>query len=50
MNNARHKCLVTVAKTYFSSRGACSLGGLFRGCGLYLSLFYLLACPLGMLL
>ena len=49
MNSAKYKCLATVAKTYFSSCEACPLGGLFCGCGLYLSLFYLLACPLGML-
>jgi hypothetical protein len=49
MNSARHLCLATIAKTYFSSREACPLGGLFCGCGLYLSLFYLLARRLGML-
>jgi hypothetical protein len=50
MNSARHKCLAVVAKTHFASREARPLGVLFWVCGLYLSLFWVLADPLGMLL
>jgi hypothetical protein len=49
MNSVRHKWLATVAKTHFALREACSLGVIFWTCELYLSLFWLLADPLGML-
>jgi hypothetical protein len=50
MNSARHKWLATVAKTHFALREARPLGALFWACELYLSLFWVLADPLGMLL
>ena len=49
MNNARHKWLATVAKTHFALREARPLGVIFWACELYLSLFWLLTDPLGML-
>jgi hypothetical protein len=49
MNSVRHKWLATVAKTHFASREARLLGIIFWACELYLSLFWLLANPLGML-
>ena len=50
MNSARHKWLATVAKTHFALREALPLGAIFWACELYLSLFWVLADPLGMLL
>jgi hypothetical protein len=50
MNSVRHKWLATVAKTHFASRETHPLGAIFWACELYLSLFCLLANPLGMLL
>ena len=49
MNSVRHKWLATVAKIHFASREAHPLGAIFWACELYLSLFWLLANPLGML-
>ena len=50
MNSARHKCLAIITKTHFASREAHPLGVFFWACVLYLSLFWVLADPLGMLL
>ena len=50
MNSARHKWLATVAKTHFALREGLPLGAIFWACELYLSLFWVLADPLGMLL
>ena len=49
MNSARHKWLATVAKSHFALHEARSLGANFWTCELYLSLFWVLADPLGML-
>ena len=49
MNRVRHKWLATVAKTHFASREARPSEAFFWACELYLSLFWLLANPLGML-
>ena len=50
MNSARYKWLAIVAKTHFVSCEACPLGVIFWACELYLSLFWLLADLLRMLL
>jgi hypothetical protein len=50
MNRVRHKWLATVVKTHFASREAHPLGVSFWACELYLSLFWLLTDPLGVLL
>ena len=50
MNSVRHKWLTTVAKTYFASCETHPLGVIFWTCELYLSLFWFLANPLGMIL
>ena len=50
MNSARHKWLATVAKTHFALHEARPLEGIFWACELYLSLFWVLADPLRMLL
>ena len=50
MNSVGHKWLTIVAKTHFASREAHPLGAIFWACELYLSLFWLLANPLLMLL
>ena len=49
MNSASHKWLATIAKTHFALRETRPLESFFWACELYLSLFWLLADPLGML-
>jgi hypothetical protein len=49
MNSVRHKWFATVAKTHFASPEARLLGAIFWTCKLYLSLFWFIAEPLGML-
>ena len=50
MANEQSEVFETIAKTHFASHEAHPLGAIFWACKLYLTLFWLLANPLGMFL